>query len=800
LEASARGPLSLDGARIDGAVDATGRLTGRLARPTLSMRASLATFTAGGVVVQQPIVDFTVAPTGRAYAGRAGVQGVVRGQPLEASSNIAIANGALVLSNLDAQVAALQAQGSATIASRGVTANLDINGVMDGIVPGVTGRIASVVALTPTTVTLDAQVVDARAGDLRVRAATLRAQGPHDAISGRFALRGRLRRAPLAFEGTATVDARGDPSLQLDGRGELAGAEIFTRAPLLANWSRGGVDASLNIAIGDGVVQAQWRERGRALTGSAQIIDAPLAPLAAIWDERATGRIDGRLALANNGRGLSGNADLTLTNARFAGRQRGTLDMRIVGDLDPGRLRAVVDATSTDGLVARFEADAPVTTSADPIQIALVRERRGRATWAVRGPASSLWAAARLPDQALEGELNGQGELSFGAGYLTGDGFIEIVDGRFEDKLTGITLVDLDARIALDQRGATIETFTASGPTGGRLTATGGSASPRQGSIAVTVEEMRIADRPDARARASGQLTLGWEGLDSTLGGRLEIIEAELNLAANPEAGIPTMDVIEINRPGEFDENGSEDDAILVRNGSTRLDVAIESPGRVFTRGRGLDAEWALDLRLAGTARAPRLSGRATAVRGAIALSGQPFEIEDAVITFNGDPLDARITMTAVRDTPDLTARMRLIGTARNPEVSFTSEPPLPEDEILPQVLFGRSVEDLSPFEAAQLAASLATLSGRASLDLVGAARAAAGLDRFNIREDEAGGFLVAGGVYLTRDVYLEVARTGLGQAQTRVEWMIRPRLVLITSFLGNGDQSVSLRWRRESD
>ena len=80
------------------------------------------------------------------------------------------------------------------------------------------------------------------------------------------------------------------------------------------------------------------------------------------------------------------------------------------------------------------------------------------------------------------------------------------------------------------------------------------------------------------------------------------------------------------------------------------------------------------------------------------------------------------------------------------------------------------------------------------------AARAAAGLDRFNVRQDEAGGFLVAGGVYLTRDVYVEVARSGLGHAATRVEWTIRPRLVLITSFLANGDQRASIRWRRETD
>jgi translocation and assembly module TamB len=804
VEASARGPLSLGGAEITGAVDATGQLTGRLARPALDMRATLASFSAGGVVVDQPVIDFTLAPTpGGTYAGSARAEGRALGQAFNAASNVAIDDGVLSLTELDGQVGAMQAQGSASFAPNGVTAMLDVNGLLDGLFPGVSGRLAGQLALTPQTLALDAQIADARAGELRVRAATLSAQGPHQAIAARFDLRGRLREAPLAFEGTSLLDIEGDPTLSIEGRGTLAESDIFTRTPMRAIWRRGGAEASIDVAMGDGVVRAQWTDRGRSLRGSAQITDAPITPLAAIWGERATGRIDGQLSLANNGDALAGSADITLEDARFAGRQRGALDMRIVGDLDPGRLIATIDATSEDGLVAHFEANAPVTTSANPIRIALARERRGQARWSVHGPASSLWAAARLQDQSLEGQLDGEGELEFGAGYLSGDGHIEIVDGRFEDKLTGITLVDLDARVAIDQRGVTIQNFTASGPRGGRLTATGGSANEREGNINVRLDEMRVADRPDARAVASGELALRWEGLTSSLSGDLNIVEAEVDVAAaDADAGIPTIDVIEINRPGDWGEDDTVDEAPTNgRNAAaTELNVRIRAPGRVFTRGRGVDAEWSLDLRLQGTSRNPRLFGEARAIRGTLALSGQPFEIEDARIFFNGDPLDAQINLTAVRDTADLSARIRLTGTARDPEVTFSSDPPLPEDEILPQILFGRSVEDLSALEAAQLAASIATLTGNASLDIVDAARAAAGLDRFNVRQDENGGFLVAGGVYLTRNVYLEVARTGLGETQTRVEWTVRPRLVLITSFLGSGEQRVSLRWRRESD
>src|SRR5690606_30898516 len=406
----------------------------------------------------------------------------------------------------------------------------------------------------------------------------------------------------------------------------------------------GRTQAALNVAMGDGVVQAQWEERGRALTGSAQIEDAPLAPLAAIWGERATGRIDGRISLASNGGGLTGDADIRLDDARVSGRQRGTLDMHIVGNLTPGRLTSTVDATSEGGLVAHFEADAPVETSAAPLRIALARERRGRARWSVRGPADALWAAARLPDQSLSGALDGEGEIEFGAGYLSGDGHLEIVDGRFEDKLTGVRLVDLDARVALDERGVTIENFTASGPRGGRLTATGGSVNDRQGSITVDVDNMRVADRPDAHAVASGELTLAWEGLRSSLTGELNIVEASIDIASNPQAGIPTLDVIEINRPGEEDEPLEEEERPR-RNGSTTLNVTVTAPGRVFTRGRGVDAEWALDMRLGGTAAHPLVFGVARAVRGTLALSGQPFEIEDARIEFTGDPLDAQINM-----------------------------------------------------------------------------------------------------------------------------------------------------------
>jgi translocation and assembly module TamB len=75
-------------------------------------------------------------------------------------------------------------------------------------------------------------------------------------------------------------------------------------------------------------------------------------------------------------------------------------------------------------------------------------------------------------------------------------------------------------------------------------------------------------------------------------------------------------------------------------------------------------------------------------------------------------------------------------------------------------VLFGRSASQLSPFEAAQLAAGVAALAGGGGFDVIGNLRELAGLDRLSFG-GEASGLTVAGGRYITDNVYLEIIGGG---------------------------------------
>ena len=92
---------------------------------------------------------------------------------------------------------------------------------------------------------------------------------------------------------------------------------------------------------------------------------------------------------------------------------------------------------------------------------------------------------------------------------------------------------------------------------------------------------------------------------------------------------------------------------------------------------------------------------------------------------------------------------MVLQGRANAPELLFESSPELPQEEIVSLLLFGRGFETLSLFQAAQLASSLATLSGQ-SEGILEKLRRNVGLDDLDVRTNEEGEATVRVGRYLT--------------------------------------------------
>ena len=89
-------------------------------------------------------------------------------------------------------------------------------------------------------------------------------------------------------------------------------------------------------------------------------------------------------------------------------------------------------------------------------------------------------------------------------------------------------------------------------------------------------------------------------------------------------------------------------------------------------------------------------------------------------------------------------------------------------------------------------------LAGGGGFDVIGNLKTLARLDRLSFG-GQASSLTVSGGRYITDDVYLEIIGGGETGAEVNVEWQVRRNLTVSSKFGGQGEASLSIRWRRQS-
>jgi translocation and assembly module TamB len=229
-----------------------------------------------------------------------------------------------------------------------------------------------------------------------------------------------------------------------------------------------------------------------------------------------------------------------------------------------------------------------------------------------------------------------------------------------------------------------------------------------------------------------------------------------------------------------------------------RLDLRVRGSDLQVV-GLGINSRWRTDLQVGGSADAPRFTGRADLVQGNYDFAGRIFRLDHGVIRFVGEtPPNPQLDIHAEAQVQGLDASVQVRGTGLQPEITFASTPPMPQDELLSRILFGTSITNLSAPEALQLASAVAAMrSGSGSLDPINALRRAVGLDRLRIvPADVATGqkTAIGAGKYITRKLFVEVVTDGQGYSATRVEYQMTRWLSLLSTVSTIGRTSASVR------
>ncbi len=426
-----------------------------------------------------------------------------------------------------------------------------------------------------------------------------------------------------------------------------------------------------------------------------------------------------------------------------------------------------------------------------------------QAALAISGSAQAALANPFLGARVLSGGTRFDLRLSGPLALASLTGTVGLSGGRLSDPDLPFALSDIEAAANLSAGRAQV-TARAVASGGGEVGVSGsvGLGQPRPADLSLTLTRLRLRDPSlyDTRIDGSLRITGPMDG-GALVSGALALGETELRIPDSGVGGSATLpELRHRNEPGASRETrrkaGLLDPAGEgggVSGGPVYgLDVEIKAPNRIFLRGRGLDMEMGGSLRLGGTTAAVAPEGAFQLVRGRLDLLGKRLTITEARLDLQGD-LDPRLYAAAVTSVDGGEVAVIVEGPASAPEVAFRSSAGLPEEEVLARLLFGRGLDRISAFQAAQLASAVATLAGRGGDGIVGRLRKGFGLDDLDIQTDETGAATLKAGRYINDRVYSEVEIAPDGNSRINLNLDLKKGITAKGSLDSSGQSGIGL-------
>lgn len=767
--------------QLAGSSEGQARIEGDPESFAAELRLRVADAALGAASVSRLAADVSARRSQGTISGTLAVDGLMQDKPIAGDGRFVLAaDGRVEVPAFDLRWASIAAVArNFQIARTSSTGEISVKaGQLADMQPflgnGIAGSLdASIAALQNDTLKLQARASNLRFADIAVETAQLAGQvrdplgqaafeatasASGSGLAGplrQIALKAKGERAAFQFnvEGSgenARVTAQGSAALgdatsrielrALDATYAGQRASLAGPARITVQGETIGVE-NLTLRAGNGTLRAQGRLGSPDGRLEASGRDLPLTLLRAVDPEL---QLFGTANFTATMRGALARPEIDLTLQASNMRLR-TID---TAGIPPGALQLEAklrgDAASFDGSFSAGEGNRFRFSGQGQMQGGQwLREGRLR----IDGGLQLAQLAPFLPGRGrLRGRL--EADLTFTAsnGAIGGDGTLRIVDGRYFNYDQGIAVRDVNATFSVAGDRLQITSFAARTRSEGSIDVSGGIRVDPELTLPVDIrivmKSARMIDRRDMQATLSSDLRLhGSVAEGMTLEGGATVERAELNLDATGTGGpeIVSLDVREINRPGGQPDDKQRKPA--PPGPQVALAIEVKAPQAVFVRGRGLDVEMGGQLTIGGTVSQPRILGGLQLRRGTFSGIGRRLEFTRGSVTFpDPDRLEPVIDFTASTSIEAGDVEIAITGRPSAPKVAVSSSPPLPQDEIMAQLLFGQSTSTLSPLQLAEIGQSVGSLSGLTGSGggILDRLRKALGFDRLGVSSNPA--------------------------------------------------------------
>lgn len=272
--------------------------------------------------------------------------------------------------------------------------------------------------------------------------------------------------------------------------------------------------------------------------------------------------------------------------------------------------------------------------------------------------------------------------------------------------------------------------------------------------LSIAGDRFLAADIPGARVFVTPDLDFTRADERMRLTGTVRIPEAAVDLQKLP-------------RGGDRAQKASPD--VVVIDAKTREEQTAEAPfyaevtvvlgEEVELSGFGLQAEVDGRLEIREAPGEPTVGSGQIRVAGAYKAYGQDLTIQQGQLSYAATPLDnPQLNIEATREVGEVTAGLRVRGSAQTPELTVFSDPAMGQADALSYLVAGKPLEDIGSEEAEGDALQAATRSlGTAAGGLLAKNLGRRlGVDEVAVKDDEMiGGAALTVGQYLSPRVYL---------------------------------------------
>jgi translocation and assembly module TamB len=584
---------------------------------------------------------------------------------------------------------------------------------------------------------------------------------------------------------------------QLD-QGQLS-ARLAKATVLTVAGSTVSLDA-VRFDVGSGSITATG-SAGEALNISLDISQLPLSIANAVVPSLGlAGTLDGRATISGSG-----------SDPRVAFEARGAgINAAAIKDFGIAPLSVSANGTFANNTVALASLSANGNGGLTVSGSGTVPLSGNGLNVTLKGNAPLALAQRFVADRGgqLSGAVSLDAQVSGSIASPKFGGRVSTSNAGYIDPELNLRLQGISGSASLNGDSLVVDSLSANLATGGSVAASGsiGLSGGFPANLKLALNSARYADGNMFVATVQGNLALtGNLTGNPLLSGNVMVEKADITVPESLGGGAAMIDVKHVDAPPQVEQTlaRARVDAAgapvpQTRPGGVLLDITVNAPNQIFIRGRGLDAEVGGSVRLTGPIGDIQPVGAFSLNRGRLAILGQRITFESGTVTLVGD-LDPELNLVARTEGEDITVFVTVSGRVSDINVSFTSTPMLPQDEVLSRLIFKRGMGELSPLQLAKLAGAAAELVGGSSNgSLLDSLRGAAGLDDLDVVTDDKGNVAVQAGTYIQDNVYLGVQAGANGQSKVTINLDVTKGLKVQGAASQDGNSSLGVFY--ESD